>query len=174
MSPRVVNYNPLAPFFKGEYNPRPFFDKLRTGSLLKGRTTPLPPLVKRDYWTCQMKIYYNPKLKARARELRNNSTLSEVLLWNQLKARKMKGYQFMRQKPIGKYIVDFFCSKLRLVIEIDGDSHIDKVEYDKKRQQELKAIGFYFLRFSDLDVKSNLNGVLQMIEKWIEEFETTP
>lgn len=117
-------------------------------------------------------IYYNPKLKARARELRNNSTLSEVLLWNQLKARKIKGYQFMRQKPIGNYIVDFFCSKLRLVIEIDGDSHISKVEYDKKRQQELEAIGLSFLRFSDPDVKRNLNGVLQMIEKWIED--TTP
>ena len=125
-----------------------------------------------------MKIYYKPKLKSRARELRNNSTLSEVLLWNQLKARKMKGYQFMRQKPIGNYIVDFFCSKLRLVIEIDGESHIDKVEYDKKRQQELEAIGLSFLRFSDLDVKSNLNGVLQMIEKWIEQppnpMRTTP
>ena len=80
-----------------------------------------------------MKIYYNPKLKARARELRNNSTLAEVLLWNQLKARKMKSYQFMRQKPIGNYIVDFLCSKLKLVIEIDGESHVDKVEYDNKR-----------------------------------------
>ena len=118
-----------------------------------------------------MKIYYNPKLKARSRNLRNNSTLSEVLLWNQLKARKMKGYQFMRQKPIGNYIVDFFCSKLKLVIEIDGESHLDKVEYDRKRQRELEAIGLSFLRFSDLDVKSNLDGVLKNIEKWMEEFE---
>jgi very-short-patch-repair endonuclease len=70
-----------------------------------------------------MKIYYNPKLKAKSRELRNNSTLAEVPLWNQLKGRKMRGYQFMRQKPIGNYIVDFFCSKLKLVIEIDGESH---------------------------------------------------
>ena len=50
-----------------------------------------------------MKIYYNPKLKYLARKLRNNSTLSEVLLWEELKARKMKGYQFIRQKPIGNY-----------------------------------------------------------------------
>jgi len=121
-----------------------------------------------------MKIYYNPKLKARARELRNNSTLAEVLLWNQLKARKMKGYQFMRQKPIGNYIVDFLCSKIKLVIEIDGESHVDKVEYDNKRQQELEAIGLSFLRFSDHDVKNNLNGVFQTIEKWIEEFEQPP
>ena len=57
-----------------------------------------------------MKIYYNPKLKALSRELRKRGTLAEVLLWNELKARKIKGYQFMRQKPIGDYIVDFFCN----------------------------------------------------------------
>jgi len=67
-----------------------------------------------------LRIYYNPKLKERARELRNNSTLSEVILWKQLKSRQMHGYQFMRQKPIDNYIVDFFCSKLNLIIEIDG------------------------------------------------------
>jgi len=70
-----------------------------------------------------MKIRYNSKLKQLARNLRNNSTLSEVLLWNELKARKVKGLRFMRQKPIGHYIVDFYCSKLKLAIEIDGDSH---------------------------------------------------
>ena len=59
----------------------------------------------------------------------------------------MKGCQFMRQKPIGNYIVDFFCSKLKLVIEIDGESHVDKVEYDNKRQQELEAMRLSFLRF---------------------------
>jgi very-short-patch-repair endonuclease len=70
-----------------------------------------------------MKIQYNPKLKILARSLRNRSTLAEVLLWNQLKARKVRGYQFMRQKPIDNYIVDFYCSKLQLIIEIDGSSH---------------------------------------------------
>ncbi len=119
-----------------------------------------------------MKIYYNAKLKKLAREHRNNTTLSEVLLWNQLKARKMRGYQFMRQKPIGEYIVDFFCSKLKLVIEIDGESHIDKYEQDKIRQQNLERLGLNFLRFSDLDVKTNLNGVLQIIENWILDYET--
>ncbi len=118
-----------------------------------------------------MKIYYNPKLKRLARELRNNSTLSEVLLWNQLKARKMRGYQFMRQKPIGEYIVDFFCSKLKLVIEIDGESHVDKYEKDRIRQQNLEMLSLSFLRFSDLDVKTNLNGMLQIIEKWISDNE---
>jgi very-short-patch-repair endonuclease len=58
-----------------------------------------------------MKIYYDSKLKQLSRDLRINSTLSEVLLWNELKARKMSGFQFMRQKPIGNYIVDFYCGK---------------------------------------------------------------
>ena len=118
-----------------------------------------------------MKIYYNPKLKKLARQLRNNSTLAEVLLWNQLKARKMKGYQFMRQKPIGNYIVDFFCSKLKLVIEIDGASHQNKKAYDTKRQKWLEALGLSFLRFYDRDVKQNMNAVLQTIANWIDKFE---
>ena len=118
-----------------------------------------------------MKIYYNPKLKALSRELRKNSTLSEVLLWNQLKARKMKGYQFMRQKPIDDYIVDFYCSKLRLVIEIDGESHSERTREDHIRQEKLESLGLSFLRFYDSDVKKNLDGVLRAIEHWIREFE---
>ena len=69
-----------------------------------------------------MKIYYNPRLKSFARELRNNSTLSEVLLREQLKECKLGGFQFARQKPIGEYIVDFFCPRLGMVIEIDGEA----------------------------------------------------
>ena len=118
-----------------------------------------------------MKIHYNLKLKKLARELRNNSTLAEVLLWNQIKARKLKGYRFMRQKPIGNYIVDFFCSKLKLVIEIDGQSHDGKIENDQIRQKKLEALGLSFLRFYDRDVKKNMSSVLQVIEHWIEEFE---
>ncbi len=78
----------------------------------------------------------------------------------------------MRQKPIGEYIVDFFCSKLKLVIEIDGESHVDKHEKDKIRQQNLERLSLSFLRFSDLDVKTNLNGMLQIIENWILDYET--
>ena len=118
-----------------------------------------------------MKIYYNPKLKALSRKLRNNSTLSEVLLWNQLKSRKMRGYQFTRQKPTGNYIVDFYCSKLKLIIEIDGESHSERSKEDKIRQRRLESLGLSFLRFYDSDVKKNLDGVLITIENWIEKFE---
>lgn len=83
----------------------------------------------------------------------------------------------MRQKPVGNYIVDFFCSKLKLVIEIDGISHNDKSESDRIRQQKLESLGLSILRFYEWDVKKDIHAVVQVIENWIEEFErknTTP
>lgn len=118
------------------------------------------------------RIYYNPILKERARFLRNNSTLSEVLLWNCLKRGQMMGFDFHRQKPILNYIVDFFCYDLMLAIEIDGSSH-DNPEaeiYDKKRQQEIEKLGIYFLRFDDLEVKKDIGNVLRTIEYYIENY----
>lgn len=114
-------------------------------------------------------IPYDPKLKQIAKNLRNNSTLSEVLLWQHLKSKKMKGYDFHRQKPLGNYIVDFFCNDLMLAIEIDGISHDEKIANDKKRQKHLESLGIIFLRFNDLDVKRNIEGVLLEIEKWIDD-----
>ncbi len=118
-----------------------------------------------------MKIHYNPKLKILARSLRNRSTLAEVLLWNHLKARKMRGYQFMRQKPIDNYIVDFYCSKLQLIIEIDGFSHEFKFVNDIQRQRKLETLGLKILRFGNEDIKNNLEGVLYSIENWIIQFD---
>jgi very-short-patch-repair endonuclease len=120
-----------------------------------------------------MKLYYNPILKHRSQNLRNNSTLGEILLWQHIKSRKMKGYQFMRQKPIDNYIVDFYCSKLQLVIEIDGETHLydGAIEKDEMRQTKLESLGLYFLRFDDLEVKQDIEVVISKIEKWIEEFE---
>jgi very-short-patch-repair endonuclease len=116
-------------------------------------------------------IPYNPKLKEYARELRNNSTLSEVLLWNHLKGKQMKGFDFHRQKPIDNYIVDFYCPELFLAIEIDGSSHYheEAVEKDRVRQTRLESLGVKFLRFDDLDVKKRIDKVLEEIEIWIEE-----
>ncbi len=103
-------------------------------------------------------LSYNPQLKARARCLRQDSTLSEVLLWNHLKGKQMCGFDFDRQKPIDNYIVDFFCSELVLAIEIDGDSHDDKGRYDEARQRQLESLGVSFLRFDDSDVKTNMEA----------------
>ncbi len=119
-------------------------------------------------------IPYNPNLKELARELRRNMTLSEVLLWNELKKKNMLGYDFDRQRPIGNYIVDFYCKELSLTIEIDGDTHIYKYEYDDKRQRELENLGVHFLRLEDIEIKKNMWNVLRVIEDWIIKNRPTP
>ncbi|MBL7075812.1 DUF559 domain-containing protein [candidate division KSB1 bacterium] len=117
------------------------------------------------------KTYYNPKLKALSRRLRRKGTLSEVLLWMQIKGGQIKGYKFTRQKPMGNYIVDFYCGRLRLAIEIDGISHEDKFKEDKIRQKEIEKQGVKFLRFYDSDIKNNMEGVIAVIRDWIEREE---
>ena len=119
-----------------------------------------------------MKLYYDPKLKTLARELRKKGVLSEALLWNQLKGSRMLGYQFARQKPIGPYIVDFYCPNLGLVIEIDGDSHRERFEHDMQRQRDLEAMGLEVSRFTDQNVKQDVSNVLRCIEGWIERTGT--
>ena len=109
-------------------------------------------------------------MKKLARKLRNNMSPPEIILWNQLKGKKL-GYDFHRQKPIDNYIVDFFCSKLRLIIEVDGEVHKDKGEDDIERQSKLESLGLKVLRFKASDIMKNLNNVLEAIEYYIEEFE---
>ena len=111
---------------------------------------------------------YDPRLKTVARMLRNNMTLAEILLWNQLKQKRLLGYDFHRQKPIDEYVVDFFCPRLSLAIEIDGDSHEGKLEKDSQRQYDIEKFGIHFLRFPDEEVKQNLDGVLETIRLWVE------
>jgi very-short-patch-repair endonuclease len=114
-----------------------------------------------------MKLSYDPALRKLARELRKNSTLSEVLLWRQLKAGQRLGFDFDRQKPVDRYIIDFFSHELMLAIEIDGDSHTLKGPADDRRQERLESLGIRFLRFDDKQVKTNLDGVVLAIDAWI-------
>ena len=118
-----------------------------------------------------MKIWYNPKLKKRARELRKNATFTELLLWKYLRAGQLNGYRFLRQKPIDEFIVDFYCKRLKLVIEIDGVTHNDKQSYDKRRENRLKELGFTVLRFDGYYVLENITGALELIMGCIEEIE---
>ena len=106
---------------------------------------------------------YNPKLKERAKELRKAENLSEVLLWNQLKNRKFNGFDFDRQKIIGNYIVDFYCVNCGVVIEIDGDSHVGKREYDAERDAFLRGLGLTIIRIGDAEVKRNMDGVMAVL-----------
>jgi len=121
-----------------------------------------------------MKIYYNPKLKLLARELRNNSTKSEIRLWKYLKGKQMHGYNFHRQKPIDEYIADFFCNKLALVIECDGYSHeiLEVFEKDVLKTKRFEALGITVLRFSDHQIMTDLDNVLRAIEDYILTFES--
>ena len=119
-------------------------------------------------------IPYNPKLVELAKHLRNNSTKSEVILWNYLKGKKMLGFDFTRQKPIDSYIVDFFCNKLMIAIEIDGYSHQLEEEYAKdiEKSRRLEELGIKLLRFQDVEVFQNIKGVLQVIENTVTELSS--
>ena len=112
---------------------------------------------------------YDPELKQRAAELRKAGNLSEVLLWVQIKNGQLKGLDFDRQKIIGSYIVDFYCAEKKLVIEIDGESHNEKVEYDARRDEYLKKLGLRVEHLRDIDVKKNLQGVMDYLEMVVDE-----
>ena len=110
---------------------------------------------------------YNPDLKDRARDMRNNSTKGEIKFWCELLRHKKSGYQFYRQKPIHHFIVDFYCAKLKLVIEIDGTSHEDKQEYDMHREEILKQLGLKILHYNDLMVLNNFQLIEDDFKKQI-------
>ena len=107
---------------------------------------------------------YDPKLTEVARELRNNSTISEIYLWVVLKKCKNK-YKFTRQKPVLHYIADFYCNELSLVVEIDGVSHDGHgaQAYDRKRDKDMRALGLTVVRLVDNDVKKNPFAAAQQI-----------
>ena len=118
-------------------------------------------------------IPYNPKLKELAKQLRQNMTFSEVKLWNELKNGQLMGYDFDRQRPIGNYIVDFFCKDLQLALEVDGITHLDEkvIEKDKIRQEDLEELGVSFLRFDALLVVNKVEAAVREIRDWIVAYE---
>ncbi len=105
-------------------------------------------------------IPYDKRLTTLARENRKNHTATESKMWNGvLRMRHFADYKFSRQKPIADFIVDFYCSELRLAIEIDGDSHAEAVKYDATRTAALNARGITVVRYTNDDVLKNLSGV---------------
>ncbi len=121
-----------------------------------------------------MSLPYNPALKERARELRRAGNLAEVLLWNQLKRKQFLGLDFDRQKIIGNYIVDFYCAEKSVVIEVDGSSHDDKVEYDAIRDAFLMGLDLTVIHLRDRDVKNNMAGVMDFLRGHAVWEKTTP
>lgn len=118
-----------------------------------------------------MKVYYNPELKELARELRNNSTPGEIKLWKQVRNKQFYGYDFHRQKPVLNYIVDFYCFRLRLIVELDGYSHNFKQDKDRKIDEELNKLGFTVLRFTEADARKNRTVIIRTLEDYKDKFE---
>jgi very-short-patch-repair endonuclease len=104
--------------------------------------------------------HYNPSLKNYAQELRTETvSKAEKYIWKVLLSRNKLGYKFKRQRPIDHFIVDFFCSDLQLIIEIDGNSHLNKGEYDYYRQKKLESFGYTVIRFYEGEVMQNIAAV---------------
>lgn len=114
-------------------------------------------------------ISYNPILKDYARRLRNNSTKSEIILWQHLKNKQVLGYDFDRQRPVDNYILDFFCYDLMLGIEIDGVTHTwEEVKInDKVKEIKMQWLGITILRFEDDQVKADAEYIIREIKNWI-------
>ena len=116
-------------------------------------------------------IPYDPKLKELARQLRNDSTKTEIFLWLKLKGKQMYGYDFHRQKPIDHYILDFFCYELMLGIEVDRYSHefLEVYNKDTVKEKRMNQLGITVLRFTDEQVLKDMENVLRAIEFYIIE-----
>jgi very-short-patch-repair endonuclease len=121
-----------------------------------------------------MIIAYNKKSQtSRRRALRHSMPKAEVILWEKLSRKRMHGYKFGPQYGVDQYVIDFYCPRLKLAIEIDGDSHFvfGAEEYDKDRQEYIETFGIRFLRFTNVDVYENIDGVCLSIYDEIEKRE---
>jgi len=112
---------------------------------------------------------YLEELRLLARQNRKNPTKSELLTWNVILKNRKTGYLFLRQKPIGRFILDFYCSKLLLAIEIDGDSHDKKQFLDKSRDLYLEQRKIKTVRFKNEEVLNNIEKVLLILREIIKE-----
>jgi len=101
---------------------------------------------------------------------------AERVLWNKLKGKQLLCYKFRRQHGIGAYIVDFYCTELRLVIEVDGDSHMtpEAIFYDSRRDDFMKNNDIYCLRFTNAEIYQNLENVIKKIEELAEVLSRNP
>lgn len=112
-----------------------------------------------------MNNHYNKRLRENAQELRKETvSRAEKYIWKALLSRNRQGVKFKRQRPILHYIVDFFSQEIGLIIEIDGNSHYHRPEYDAKRQKTLEGLGYKFLRFKEGQVLNDLEEVAEKVQ----------
>ncbi|MCX6335055.1 MAG: endonuclease domain-containing protein [Bacteroidia bacterium] len=106
-------------------------------------------------------------IKSKAIDLRRNMTDAEKDLWKKLKGRRQRGMYFRRQHPYGIYILDFYCFKSGLAIELDGEIHLNRKVYDKERTEYLESSGLKVLRFKNEDITNRIDWVLSVIEMYL-------
>ena len=112
---------------------------------------------------------YERKKEKLSQHLHRNLTDAERYLWSKIRLKQVKGHQFYRQKPVGEYVVVFCCPKAKLIVEVDGSGHLVRTtgEYDKARDEYLKNQGLKVLRFNNIDVMKNIEGVVEKIAEEI-------
>ncbi len=115
-----------------------------------------------------MQIKSRPEFKERRRKLRTGQTEAENLLWAHVRGKKIRGLRFLRQYGVGSYIVDFYCPKMKLAVELDGGQHSDEdvARYDQDRDAFLARLGICVLRFRNREVVENMSVVLNKIRKF--------
>ena len=115
------------------------------------------------------RVYNRKEQTQRRKELRNNMPQAEVLLWSCLQRRQLMGYKFRRQHGVGAYVIDFYCPKLKIGIELDGDSHFREggQQYDANRDKFIASFGIHVVRILNDEVYTNLDGVVEQLIKEI-------
>ena len=123
-----------------------------------------------------MKIYNKTELKERRRFLRKNQTTAEKKLWKFLQNKKLLNLKFFRQYSIDYYIADFYCPKIKFVIELDGSQHFtdNNKDYDKVRTEIFQSLGITVIRFRNLDIMNNVEKVLEEIKNEIYKLTPAP
>ena len=106
-----------------------------------------------------------PEIEAAARNLRQNMTPAEQVLWEALKGRQVAGLKFRCQHPVGPFILDFYCPARKLAVEVDGGVHDGPAEYDEARTQQLNDYGYQVLRFRNDEVLNDLDSVLERVRQ---------
>jgi very-short-patch-repair endonuclease len=109
-----------------------------------------------------------------AKLLRNNMTYHENLLWKKLNGKKICNVRFRRQHPIMFFIVDFYCHEAKLVVEVDGEIHKDKIDYDDGRSAEMEKFGIIVIRFKNIEIENNIEEVVSEIETIVNERLKSP
>lgn len=127
--------------------------------------------MKNDFPRLKVSSEIKRKTVETARQFRKEPTRSEHILWQALRGKKLDGIKFRRQQPIGNFIVDFYNSAYRLVVEVDGSIHDEQVELDHARQEVLEQLGLNVLRVKAEDVEKNLPSVLAAIRSKIDELK---